>query len=397
MFKLEDIFEAYYDCRKNKRNTQSCIEFEINFDTNCIQLHEELNSRTYRVSESIAFIVDYPRKREIFAANFRDRVMHHLVSLKINPLIEQELTDRTYNNRVGKGAHACINQLKQDIWDVSKGYSRDCWIAKMDLKGFFMSLNKQRLVDISFDLIDSKYTGEDIEGLKWLLETLVLDSPEDNCELRSPASYWDDLDDSKSLFTVDKELGMPIGNLISQLLANYYLSDFDHFVERLFPHYGRYVDDFYIVSTHREGLLKAIPGMRAKLAERGITLHPDKFYFQHYTKGVEMLGAVVKPHRSYIMNRTINNGSQKLERLIKRGEGASEKHQAMVNSYLGLMGTHRNFKARKRFALKALKLKGFYMVDSFKKAILVEVLRERSIIAIKIRNDRQKVRKDKRT
>ena len=110
MFKVEDIFEAYYDCLKNKRSKESAIKFEMNYIRNCISLYNDLSNRTYRPSSSIAFIVLKPRRREIFAANFRDRVLHHLVDLKLRPLIEKELIDRTFNNRVGKGTSGCVVQ-----------------------------------------------------------------------------------------------------------------------------------------------------------------------------------------------------------------------------------------------------------------------------------------------
>lgn len=392
MFTLEDIFEAYYDCRKHKRGSASCIEFEVNFDRYCIQLWEELNNRTYEISASTAFIVNKPRKREIFAADFRDRVAHHLVDIKIRPLIELELSDRTYNNRIGKGSSACINQLKIDMREISEGYTKDCWIAKMDLKGFFMSLNKRKLCDLALLIVNTKYVGDDKDSLVWLIEKLVMDSPELNCVLKSPLHFWDGLDKNKSLFTVHEDLGMPIGNLISQLLANYFLSLFDHYVESLFPHYGRYVDDFYILSTDKDKLLNAIPAMRDMLSKIGITLHPDKFYFQHYGKGVEFLGAVIKPHRSYIAGRTVNNGFQKLRKL---DGSATEKKQAVINSYLGLMQMHSSFNIRKRFCIKSLKLSGFYAPGNFKKVILVEDLKKRTIITRKIQHE-QKICADKR-
>lgn len=395
MFKLEDIYRAYYDCRKNKRGTASCIEFEVNFIENCNKLHKELNNRAYKVSKSIAFIVEKPRKREIFAANFRDRVLHHLISIKINPLIEEELIDRTYNNRKGKGSSACVNQLREDIKEVSENYTRDCWILKMDMKGFFMSLSKDLMVEMTTQFIEERYEGEDKEGLKWLIEIILRDSPENNCILKSHKYMWDGLDKSKSLFTVPDDLGVPIGNLISQLLANFYLNDFDHYVpERLgFKHYGRYVDDFYVVSRQRSRLLKSIPLMRDKLKEVGVTLHPDKFYFQHYSKGVEMLGAIVKPHRSYIHNRTINNAFEKVKFMTVRKRNATEKDVAVINSYLGLMGQHSTHRLRKRLVQKAITLDGLSAPSDFRKVILAKELRPEYKIIEKLKRHEKRTKR----
>ncbi|MFH1562576.1 MAG: hypothetical protein ABIF11_04045 [Nitrospirota bacterium] len=75
---LSELFEAYFNCRSNKRNTINALSFEIDYENNLIQLCEEINNSTYQPGKSIAFIVDKPVKREIFAADFRDRVVHHL-------------------------------------------------------------------------------------------------------------------------------------------------------------------------------------------------------------------------------------------------------------------------------------------------------------------------------
>ena len=402
MFTPEDVFLAYYACQKDKRGSASCIEFEIDFDTFCLQLLEDYNNRTYKISESIAFIVTKPRKREIFAASFVDRVSHHLADFKLRPLIEAELIDRTYNNRIGKGASACLAQLKADILEVSENYTVDCHIVTMDMKGFFMSLSKTVLVDMMDKFIRDKYFGPDKEALLWLVKLLLMDSPEKNCFIKSPLFMWDDLDPAKSLFTVLDDLGVPIGNLISQLLANFYLNAFDHFVMEVlgFKYYGRYVDDFYIISTEKERLLNSIPLMRENLSEVGITLHPDKFYFQHYSKGVEILGAVIKNHRTYIHNRTIDNAFEKIRVMTQVKREATEKDVSIINSYLGLMGAHSTYKLRKRLVQKAMALEGLSAPSDFKKVTLRNDLKEDYKIIQKLKQhaktSKRKARSNKR-
>lgn len=344
MFSLEEVFEAYEDCRRNKRNTASAIEFEINYETNCIKLWRELNNRTYKPSQSIAFIVRRPRDREIFAANFRDRVIHHLIDLKIRPLLEDDFSPRTFNNRKGKGTSACVEQLRRDI----KSLEGDCWILKMDIKGFFMSISKSKLTGMICEYVDKRYQG-DKDALKWLLTEVINDHPNEHCILRSPLEWWDALDKEKSLFFIDQDKGIPIGNLISQLLANFYLSEFDKFVSGKFPLYGRYVDDFYIVTKGKEEALQFIPLMREKLAEVCLTLHQKKFYCQHASKGVEMVGVVLKKNRSYIHNRTVNNAFSAIKRLdkINYPEANTDKFMATVNAYLGFMKNHNTYAIRR--------------------------------------------------
>lgn len=364
MFKVEDIFEAYYDCLKNKRSTESAIKFEMNYIRNCISLYNDLSNRTYSPSSSIAFIVLKPRRREIFAANFRDRVMHHLIDCKLRPLIEKDLIERTYNNRIGKGTSGCVIQLKKDL----EGSGENDWICKMDMKGFFMSIRKSLTIEMVCNFINEKYFEDDKDDLKWLITVLISDNPEKYCIRRSAKEMWDDLDKNKSLFTIDDDLGLPIGNLISQLFANFYLNEFDHFVHETlgFEKYGRYVDDFYLIGD-KDKILNSIPLMREKLKEVGVTLHPDKFYMQHVSKGCEMVGAVVKKNRMYVHNRTVNNAFRKIERMTQHKRSATEKDLASVNSYLGFMGMYSSYSIRRKLAIQAMTLDGLSAPNNYKK------------------------------
>ncbi len=352
MIKAEDILTAYNDCRKNKRNSASTIEFECDYESNCVSLYEEINNRTYHPTKSIAFIVTKPRRREIFAANFRDRVVHHLIDIKIRPLLENVFIEKTCNNRIGKGTFACTQYIRNDIIEVSRNYTEDCWICKMDMQSFFMSIRKSLLVERIVSFIDINYCGDDKEDIKWLIGIVLMDNPENNCVLKSPSSEWNKLSKNKSLFWVDDDLGLPIGNLISQLMANFYLNEFDHYVveELGFTHYGRYVDDFYIIDTDRSRILESIPLIRSRLNKIGITLHPNKFYFQHFSKGVELVGSVIKPGRTYIHNRTVNNAM----RAVKKFNHISDKMQyverfvTVLNSYLGFMKHTDSYNIRKK-------------------------------------------------
>lgn len=87
---LEDVFEAYYQCRKNKKSKIDCLEFNLDYEQNLIELWESIKRGDYKVSPTSFFIVEKPVKREICAAVFRDRVIHHLVVMKLEKLFENE-------------------------------------------------------------------------------------------------------------------------------------------------------------------------------------------------------------------------------------------------------------------------------------------------------------------
>ncbi len=100
MISLEDIFLAYYDCRRNKRNSPNAIAFELHYESECIKLYDEIYSRTYKPLPGTAFIVRDPVQREIFASDFRDRVVHHLVIRKIELFLDRILIHDSYSARV---------------------------------------------------------------------------------------------------------------------------------------------------------------------------------------------------------------------------------------------------------------------------------------------------------
>lgn len=395
MVSLQEVFEAYYDCRRNKRSTEETIKFELNFESNCIGLWNDINDRQYRPSKSIAFIVTKPKRREIFAASFRDRVLHHFIDIKLRPLIEKDLIEKTCNNRKGKGTSACVNYLREDIRDVSENYTKSCWVSKLDMKGFFMSIRKDILTMKILEYVDVRYMGDDKEDLKWLLGIVINDHPEKNCILKSPWSEWEKLNRNKSLFWIGDVFGIPIGNLISQLLANFYLNDFDHYVtcNLGFKHYGRYVDDFYLVDTDKSKMLNSIPFMRAKLTEIGVTLHPDKFYMQHYTKGIEFVGSVLKTKRIYVHNRTINNAYEAINKLnnVKRKEDSIERFVAVINSYLGFMKNKDTYAIRRRLINKVSCdwFRYVFIEGRFEKVVIKREFREKVIIKNRLNNERK--------
>lgn len=305
---IEEVDAGYRDCCRRKRGTEGCVEYSQNYLLNNLKLYKELNDMTYEIGQSRAFIVTRPKLREVFCAQFRDRVVHHILALKFLPLLESEMPDCAYACRKGKGTDYGINDIRQKIEKISCGYTKETWIVKGDLKSFFMSIDRNLLYSILERTIRAKYHGEDIEWWLWLWRKVVLNSPERNCVRTGDVSLWNRLPKNKSLFTSNGK-GMPIGNLPSQMLANLLMSSFDKWVmERIGYGYGRYVDDFAMISNDKNLLLKTYHDARSYLKDNlKLTLHPDKVYIQEASKGVKMTGAVIKPGRVYAGNNTVDH------------------------------------------------------------------------------------------
>lgn len=182
-----------------------------------------------------------------------------------------------------------------------------------------MSIHKPTLYRKLKNFIRDKYKGEDIDILLYLVKKVVLHNPELNCLKRSPACMWAGLPKNKSLFTTGKQYGMPIGNLTSQMFANFYVHELDKIMVDRFHYYGRYVDDFFVIVRTKQEILQFIPFIRKYLRNRlHITLHPNKLYIQNYQKGCLFTGAVVKGKLMYTANRTVSNFIEAIYKFNKR-------------------------------------------------------------------------------
>ena len=146
----------------------------------------------------------------------------------------------------------------------TENYTKEAYVMKLDLTGFFMSIKRSRLLAMVNKLVSSKYSGNDKEMLLYLVEKLIMNDPTKGCIIRGSRSDWVGLPPNKSLFYADEGCGIPIGNLTSQIFANYYLTGFDRFVKETLKvrYYGRYVDDFFLVDRDVTLLKQSMEKMR---------------------------------------------------------------------------------------------------------------------------------------
>jgi RNA-directed DNA polymerase len=158
---LTELFEAYAACRINKRGTMNAIAFEVDYERELLKLWEDIHAGRYQPGRSIAFVVNKPVKREIFAADFRDRVVHHLVINKLNPLFERIFIKDSYACRKDKGTREGILRITRFIGQCSEQYTRDCYILKLDIQGFFMAIDKRILWAKLRDFIVRSYLQAD--------------------------------------------------------------------------------------------------------------------------------------------------------------------------------------------------------------------------------------------
>ena len=364
---LYDLFQAYYDTRQHKRNTASAIAFEMNYESKVIELRNDLVNGTYSISPSICFIIKDPVQREVFAADFRDRIIHHLIYNYIYELFDRHFIYDSYSCRLEKGTHFGIKRVEYFMRSCTQNYSRDAYILKLDIKWFFMHIDKNILFEKIESFLSEKKGKLNInyDFLIKLIYQVIFHESTQNCIIKWKKDDWHWLPDDKSLFYSWKNIWLAIWNLTSQLFANIYLDSLDKYIkyELGFKYYGRYVDDFIIIDTDKQKLLSAISKTKDFLDDKlHLVLHPKKIYFQHYSKWVQFLWAYIKPYRTYVRKRTIGNFYKKvqeinkslclrhlpLQRETKNWEFDKELTQSIVNSYLWILSHYKTYKIRKK-------------------------------------------------
>lgn len=148
VFGFETLWRQYRRCRRNKRNTVNALRFELDAETHLLTLQQELRSHTYRPGRSICFITTGPKPREVFAADFRDRVVHHLLVSQQERVFEPVFIDDSYACRKGKGTLAASDRLMVFLRRITANGQRPAWALKLDVANFFPSIDKAVLYSL---------------------------------------------------------------------------------------------------------------------------------------------------------------------------------------------------------------------------------------------------------
>ena len=247
IFSLENIHRQYLHCRRNKRNTINALRFEYNLEENLVRLQEELESQTYAPSRSVCFVLKQPKLREIFAADFRDRVVHHVLVNYMEKVWEPIFIYDSYACRKGKGTHRAVKRLQSFMRKVSRNGSRRAYFIHLDIRGFFLHINKEVLYQII-----AKWIRD--EKVLWLARTVIFHDCTKSFVLKGERSLLQKIPPHKTLFGTENKRGLPIGNLASQFFSNVYLNELDQFVKHHLKarYYVRYSDDFVLLHEEIE-------------------------------------------------------------------------------------------------------------------------------------------------
>lgn len=330
-YTYRDILNAYLDCRRRKRTKRSAVAFETNFERSLEALLEDINSGAYRIGPSRVFVVLHPKAREVWAAGFRDRIIHHLVYNGIGPWYESRFIEDTFSCIKGRGTQAASARLGQFCRRATENWNRKAWCLQIDIANFFVSINRHTLWEIvSGDIGADSLTSR-------LVRQILFHNPTRSPVVGTP-HLLDRVPRHKSLWHCKPGCGLPIGNLTSQFFSNVYMDGLDKFIKHALKArwYVRYVDDAVLLSHDRGQLYEWRDAIdQWLLRERGLRLHPDKVMVKPADSGINFVGTITLPFRAYPRNMTRHAATQAAQAVAK--EPLSAARICTLNSYLGMM------------------------------------------------------------
>lgn len=329
---IENLLLAWKEFICGKKSRKDVQEFSLCLMDNIFSLHRELSNHTWKHGGYQAFKINDPKPRDIHKAKVKDRLLHHAIYRILYPFFDKTFTHDSYSCRNNKGTHRAIEKFQKYFHKVSKNNTKTCWVLKCDIRKFFANIDHEILMEILREYIVDK-------NIIWLLKEVI----ESFVSMQSCSNKNLSLPLSVSPSGRRRSIGLPLGNLTSQLFVNIYMNKFDQFVKHKLKmkYYIRYADDFVILSENKkesESLIELIKNFLKK--ELKLELHPNKISIETFSSGVDFLGVVNFPHHKILRTKTkrrmikkIQNKKNDLEKRII----SKESFRQSLQSYLGIL------------------------------------------------------------
>ena len=307
---VENLLCAWREFIKGKRHKKDVQEFQLNLFDNILDLHLELKDEIYIHGAYKAFKLHDPKLRDIHKATVRDRLLHHAVYRILYPFFDRTFISDSYSCRKGKGMHRALNKFEEYSAQASCNHTKTVWVLKCDIRKFFASIDHETMYKIL-----SVYIPD--QDILWLLQRVI------------------------SSFSSTKEgVGLPLGNLTSQLLVNIYMNEFDQFVKHKLKikDYIRYADDSVIFSRGRKHLSQVLQQIDFFLSTNlCLTLHPNKIFIKTVASGVDFLGWV-----NFADHRVLRTSTKRrMFRMLR-----CNSRPSVLASYYGMLSHGNGYKLR---------------------------------------------------
>jgi len=343
IYAFQNLLTAFYHARSGKRKKTDVAQFEFNLEKNVIKLSEELKNKIYRPGKYKNFYVNDQKRRLITAAPFRDRVIHHALLQIIEPIFERMFIYDSYGCRVNKGQHRACDRYQQ--------FARNNkYVLRCDIQKFYPSVDHKILLKIIKRWIKDK-------DVLWLIE-VILESGKDVLNDEYILTYFPD----DNLFTpLERNRGLPIGNLTSQFFGNIYLNSLDHFIkeELCCRYYLRYMDDFALFEDSKSKLWQYKKKIVYFLYTLRLTLNPKKQFVFPSNIGLDFLGYRIFLTHRLVRKTTIYRYSKRLKRLwqdVKKNKISLDKLKASLFAWFGHINHTNSYNLKKMVLLRLTKI-----------------------------------------
>ncbi|MBM4346346.1 MAG: hypothetical protein FJ100_23470, partial [Deltaproteobacteria bacterium] len=313
---LRRLHDAEQRCARRKQSRPDAIALRANRAERLIGLADQLAAGQWRPAPGLVFVTTRPKHREVHAARYSDRVVHHLIVQDLAPAIDRRLCPNTFACREGKGTHAAVRALRESMWSLSRHGKVRVWALQMDVVNFFHTIDRERLwALLQRPLREAVATRDPPYDLATAVRALLDDEPARRAARVGNPQAFARVPPHKRLSQQAPGRGLPIGNLTSQWFANAYLAGLDAFVQRELGlgHYVRYMDDFVVLGTDAARLERARAAIIAMLRERlGLAVHASR-PLQLASRGIDFCGAIIRPAYALPRRRVVAAWSERLQ------------------------------------------------------------------------------------
>lgn len=314
---FQDLYQAYRVCRRRKRKTANTQRYEMQLLDNLFDTLAELQGRSYQPQRSLCFVAKQPKAREIHAADFSDRVIHHWLVPRLEAIYEPVFIHDVYSNRQGKGAHKAVQRLQSFMRSTHSGH----YFLQLDIANFFNTIDRSVLFNLIQQRLQkavakAKVFREEAVVMRWLVHVILKHDVTDACFYRGRASDFALIPPHKRLSEAGDSKGLPIGNLTSQFFANVYMNELDQFIKHQLKcrYYIRYVDDYVLLGNSVAELLEFKQCIALFLFGRLKLRLRKQYYLKPVGQGADFLGYIVRPHYCLVRRRVVGNLRQRLHR-----------------------------------------------------------------------------------